>query len=519
MKIIVSVVVIIAALAGLPHLAHAENTVTVYAPSGRFSLDIPANWIVGEKPNWLGSERLYGNSLVVADSQDTLADWSEWNTSGALIFVEVLALDSTNLYMNNDGSAFNPDGRTDAELLEHYNQGIVGENQFEHLEFAGYPAVRITPDYGYTFNAPTEEVIVLADRLIYVISYTGPDLDAMFSIAQTLRIYPDDSEQTPIPLQVQDLSVPLESGWISQAWSFGLELASEIEDPFASASYHYLIFPGDHEDLLPILYSRDLFSDTPDLEPDLPAPLLMVAAYPYDLLFGDASIPTDDTLREQALNQIVETDLRGKIEGDVQWTQYNELPTIDVTLTNVFGGANQGHLRLVDANRFIYALLAVGPESDSFVSDWMDSATFDLPEVVSNEGAQIGLTAPDFTLSTVPGEEISLSDYREQIVLLNFCNVWLFPCADELTLFQQLEDVSVLWVSHLDTPAEVETFAAEHNISFPMLLDEDGSITDLFRVQNFPTSFIIDPEGVITMIPTGVAVVPSELERWIATAQ
>ena len=161
----------------------------------------------------------------------------------------------------------------------------------------------------------------------------------------------------------------------------------------------------------------------------------------------------------------------------------------------------------MDAEPYLYALLDIGSDN-FFASEWLHHVTFD--ESTANEGSQIGLAAPDFTLPLADGGEVSLSDYRGKIVLLNFCNSWMSPCADQLTLFQQVadarpDDVAVLRVSQGDTAEIVQDYAADHNITFPMALDQDGSVTLQYNVRIFPTSYIIDREGIIRMIPQGVA--------------
>ena len=55
-------------------------------------------------------------------------------------------------------------------------------------------------------------------------------------------------------------------------------------------------------------------------------------------------------------------------------------------------------------------------------------------------------------------------------------------------------------------PEIVQAYAADHTITFPIALDQDGSVTLQYNVRNFPTSYIIDREGIIRMIPQGVAV-------------
>ena len=116
---------------------------------------------------------------------------------------------------------------------------------------------------------------------------------------------------------------------------------------------------------------------------DLPSSLLMVAVYPYDALFGDASITMNDAMRELAFTEIVQNELRGEIVGVVNHSTYEGLPSVSADLQSVFGGANQGQLIVVDAEPYLYALLDIGSDN-FFASEWLHHVTFD--ESTANEG-------------------------------------------------------------------------------------------------------------------------------------
>jgi cytochrome c biogenesis protein CcmG/thiol:disulfide interchange protein DsbE len=115
-----------------------------------------------------------------------------------------------------------------------------------------------------------------------------------------------------------------------------------------------------------------------------------------------------------------------------------------------------------------------------------------------------GRAAPNFTLPGLDGKMISLSDHRGHVVLVNIWATWCPPCVDEMPsmekLYQQLkgENFEILAVSidALGTKA-VAPFMKKFNLSFPALLDPEGTIKTLYQTTGVPESFIINREGIL----------------------
>lgn len=124
---------------------------------------------------------------------------------------------------------------------------------------------------------------------------------------------------------------------------------------------------------------------------------------------------------------------------------------------------------------------------------------------------QIGFLAPDFNLKTLGGENVKLSDLRGKVVLVNIWASWCPPCRAEMPaierLYQTYKDqgfvVLAIDSTVQDTAANAAAFVAENRLSFPILLDEDGTATRLYRVQSLPSSFFIDPDGIIREVVIG----------------
>jgi peroxiredoxin len=111
--------------------------------------------------------------------------------------------------------------------------------------------------------------------------------------------------------------------------------------------------------------------------------------------------------------------------------------------------------------------------------------------------------AKDFTLKDINGKRHRLSDYRGKVVLVNFWATWCPPCRREIPAMQRLwdklksEDFVMLAVDMAEDEETVFgfTFATGVEITFPVLLDTDGAVTESWPVIGMPTSFIIDRKG------------------------
>jgi thiol-disulfide isomerase/thioredoxin len=124
---------------------------------------------------------------------------------------------------------------------------------------------------------------------------------------------------------------------------------------------------------------------------------------------------------------------------------------------------------------------------------------------------QKGFQAPDFQLETFGGENYTLSELRGKPILINFWASWCPPCRSEMPAIQNVYDefrdqgFEVLAVNstHQDNLGDAITFAQIHKLSFPILLDRNGSVGDLFEIRSLPTTFFVDRQGTIQEVVIG----------------
>lgn len=121
---------------------------------------------------------------------------------------------------------------------------------------------------------------------------------------------------------------------------------------------------------------------------------------------------------------------------------------------------------------------------------------------------EVSSPAPAFDLQTPQGTKVSLSDQRGRPVLVNFWATWCGPCLLEMPLIQKYQDrypdkFRVLAVNDDEASADVQAYIAKLGLSFTVLLDPGGKVTDLYRVRAFPSSYFIDSDGVIRFVHLG----------------
>ncbi|WP_425805077.1 TlpA family protein disulfide reductase [Desulfitobacterium sp. Sab5] len=125
---------------------------------------------------------------------------------------------------------------------------------------------------------------------------------------------------------------------------------------------------------------------------------------------------------------------------------------------------------------------------------------------VPKVGYDMGLTAPDFTLKTLEGKTVKLSDYRGKPVYLNFWTSWCPACKDELPEIEKFYEknkgrieILTINITYNDRLADIRAILAKNSDQFPVLLDEEEnhSVTDLYGVYGIPASFFIDKNGFI----------------------
>jgi len=111
-------------------------------------------------------------------------------------------------------------------------------------------------------------------------------------------------------------------------------------------------------------------------------------------------------------------------------------------------------------------------------------------------------SAPGFVAERLDGGKSALNDFKGKVVLLNFWATWCMPCRKEMPSMQALwqkyseKDLLVVAIS-IDEGAksQVASFIKRLKLGFPILLDPEGKVSDLYKVSGLPASYLIDRDG------------------------
>jgi peroxiredoxin len=125
------------------------------------------------------------------------------------------------------------------------------------------------------------------------------------------------------------------------------------------------------------------------------------------------------------------------------------------------------------------------------------------------ESATISGPAPNFTLKSLSGKNIKLSELTGNVVLINFWASWCGPCRQEMPLLNAIHNkykplgFTVLGINVEEQVANAKSFISERPVDFPILLDSKNRISELYKVIAMPTTVVIDRDGNMRFLHQG----------------
>jgi peroxiredoxin len=124
---------------------------------------------------------------------------------------------------------------------------------------------------------------------------------------------------------------------------------------------------------------------------------------------------------------------------------------------------------------------------------------------------QQGFIAPDFELATTTGKTVKLSDLHGQPILINLWTTWCPPCRAEMPAIEKVYNeykddglvVLAINMTYQDAATDIPAFVNEYSLTFPILLDESGSVGTSYQLRSLPSSFFIGRDGIIKEVVIG----------------
>ncbi len=120
-----------------------------------------------------------------------------------------------------------------------------------------------------------------------------------------------------------------------------------------------------------------------------------------------------------------------------------------------------------------------------------------------------GQVAPDFVLRSATGENLRLSEYRGDVVLINFWATWCGPCRQEMPLLDDLYrryqrvGFNLLGVNIDEDSRRAMQMVQELGVNFPVLFDENKEVSKLYEVAAMPVTILVDREGIVRHVHHG----------------
>lgn len=109
--------------------------------------------------------------------------------------------------------------------------------------------------------------------------------------------------------------------------------------------------------------------------------------------------------------------------------------------------------------------------------------------------------APNFTLKSLSGKNLKLSEMAGNVVLINFWASWCGPCREEMPLLNALHKkyqplgFTVLGVNVEEQTDKARGFLSNYPVDFPILLDKENEVSRQYKVIAMPTTVVVDRDG------------------------
>lgn len=126
------------------------------------------------------------------------------------------------------------------------------------------------------------------------------------------------------------------------------------------------------------------------------------------------------------------------------------------------------------------------------------------------EQPRLNTRMSNFEAADLNGNWVSLDDYTGSVILINTWATWCPPCKAEMpdlnAFYKRYQDQGfvVLAINAGEAPATAQTFAHEYRLDFPVLVDPDYRLMDALKISAYPTSIVVDRDGIVRSIRVGM---------------
>ena len=140
------------------------------------------------------------------------------------------------------------------------------------------------------------------------------------------------------------------------------------------------------------------------------------------------------------------------------------------------------------------------------LTQWTRAGLLALTLMVSGAATAADSPAPGFTLPARGGSTVNLSQFKGQVVMINFWASWCVPCRQEMPLLETIYKkykplgFTLIGVNVEPDQKDAEKFLSQTPVSFPVLFDAKSQVSGLYNVQVMPTTVFIDRKGNVRLV-------------------
>jgi peroxiredoxin len=123
--------------------------------------------------------------------------------------------------------------------------------------------------------------------------------------------------------------------------------------------------------------------------------------------------------------------------------------------------------------------------------------------------AEVDKDAPDFTLKSLKGSNLKLSEFRGDVVMINFWATWCGPCRQEMPILNDLylkyrdKGFTLLGVNVEKNNSKAANMIRDLRVVYPVLFDQQSEVSKLYKVDDMPSTILVDRDGKIRYLHNG----------------
>jgi thiol-disulfide isomerase/thioredoxin len=135
------------------------------------------------------------------------------------------------------------------------------------------------------------------------------------------------------------------------------------------------------------------------------------------------------------------------------------------------------------------------------------------------EAPKANFLAPSFALEGMDGQTYTVGGPREKALLINFWAAWCGPCHEEAPDLVRLHeeygdqlDIYAVNVTKMDNLEKAKAFVEQYQFEFPVPLDIENKVAELYDLKGYPTTYLVDKNGVIREVIERM-ILPNDMKR------